>query len=190
MNMQLIGKNLTFRLVEEEDAQFILRLRLDPFLNKYISKTDSDIRKQIEWIKQYKVREKRNEEYYFIIIKNNNLEKVATVRISDFTPKRFTFGSLLIKRGAPLNYFIEIYQICFNFAFESLGFVECSFANRKANKKIINFNTMFGARKFDEDELNVYFILDKQTFKKNRKKMLGLLNLDCNAVKYQIVKQE
>jgi len=186
-NIRLIGKNLTFRYVQEDDAQFILELRLDPRLNKYISKTDSDIRKQIEWIKQYKLRQDRKQEYYFIIIENNNNEKIGTTRIYNFSQNRYTSGSLIIKKGSPLNYFVEIYQICTDFAFETLGFTECAFANRKANKKIIDFNTRFGACKFDEDELNVYFLLDKLTFNETRKKMLRMLNLNAENVKYRIV---
>jgi len=187
--MLLIGKNLTFRLVQEDDAQFILELRLDPGSNKYISKTDSDIRKQIEWIKQYKLREKRKEEYYFIILKNADKEKIGTARIYDFRQNRYTSGSLIIKRGLPPNYFIEIYQICTDFAFESLGFSECDFAIRKTNKKVIAFNTRFGACKHDEDELNVYFLLNKLTFEKNRIKMLDLLDMCLDDVKYRIVQE-
>ncbi len=175
--------------VQENDAQFILELRLDPKLSKYISKTDREISKQIEWIKRYKLRENHNLEYYFVIIENVNKEKIGTVRIYNFTKNRYTSGSLLIKKGSPLNYFIEIYQICTDFAFETLSFIECTFTHRKANQKIIDFNTRFGARKYGEDELNVHFILNKQMFQKNRMKMLDLVNLSLDDVKYRTVEE-
>lgn len=38
--MQLTGNKIILRLVEEEDSYFILKLRQNKELNKYISSTD------------------------------------------------------------------------------------------------------------------------------------------------------
>ena len=59
--------NTVLRLVVEEDAQFILQLRLDESLNRFLSKVDSNQDEQREWIKRYKCREREKLEYYFII---------------------------------------------------------------------------------------------------------------------------
>jgi len=50
LRKNLIGKNLHMRPVTVDDAQFILDLRLDPDLNKYLNKTSPSLKNQIEWI--------------------------------------------------------------------------------------------------------------------------------------------
>ena len=53
---------ISVRLVEEDDAEFILKLRTNRKLSRYLHKTDADIEKQIQWIRNYK---KRELELYF-----------------------------------------------------------------------------------------------------------------------------
>ena len=49
----LNGKYVTLREVRLEDAEFILNLRCDEKKAKYLHKTPNDIKKQIEYIKNY-----------------------------------------------------------------------------------------------------------------------------------------
>ena len=51
------------RLVVESDAEFILSLRTDTFLTRFIHSTENNLEKQIEWIRNYKEREKEGREY-------------------------------------------------------------------------------------------------------------------------------
>ena len=48
----LSTKNIKLELITEDDAEMILKLRTDPKLNKFLSKTDSSIEKQKEWIRE------------------------------------------------------------------------------------------------------------------------------------------
>ena len=57
---------LKVRAVIENDADFILKLRTDLQLARYLSKTESNIDKQISWIKEYKKRQANGKEYYLI----------------------------------------------------------------------------------------------------------------------------
>lgn len=70
MNLRL--NTINFRLVEETDAAFINSLRKNKKFNKFLSYVDDNISKQVKWIKEYKVREANEEEYYFIIQRNDN----------------------------------------------------------------------------------------------------------------------
>lgn len=54
----IIGKNINMYLVDDEDAGFIFELRSDVVKNKFLNKIDNDIKKQREWIRLYKKREK------------------------------------------------------------------------------------------------------------------------------------
>lgn len=60
----IIGKNINMYLVDDEDAGFIFELRSDVVKNKFLNKIDNDIKKQREWIRLYKKREKNKKEFY------------------------------------------------------------------------------------------------------------------------------
>ena len=90
--MLIEGKNTNLRLVEIEDAEFILNLRLDQTKSRYISKVENDLTKQINWLKDYKKRESEKKEYYFII-EDKVHEKYGVVRLYDFIDDSFCWGT-------------------------------------------------------------------------------------------------
>lgn len=65
-NFELERYGVKVRLVTEQDVSFILSLRTDKRLSRYLHKTDNDLVKQLEWMKAYKERERKGEDYYFI----------------------------------------------------------------------------------------------------------------------------
>lgn len=50
----LNAKTIKLRLIEESDAEFVLGLRCDTKLNKYLSPVQGNIQEQIEFIRNYK----------------------------------------------------------------------------------------------------------------------------------------
>ena len=72
VTMNLDMKTIRLSLVEENDAEFILSLRLDEKYNKFLSSVSSEIEDQKKWIKQYK-----NEE----IMKNAKAAKILEENI-------------------------------------------------------------------------------------------------------------
>ena len=97
----LSAKTIKFKLVEESDAEFICELRANPELNKHISQSSADIQAQRDWIRNYKMRETNNEEYYFIICRNDNNQRIGTIRLYDFkdNPKSFCWGSWILNEN-------------------------------------------------------------------------------------------
>ena len=81
----ILGKNIDLRLVEIDDAEFILALRLDPELNQYISPVENDLDKQREWIKSHRL---YSRDFYFII-QNKKQKPVGTIRIYDIQDNVF-----------------------------------------------------------------------------------------------------
>ena len=61
---------LTARLVNESDTEYILSLRTDKKLSKYIHETEDSTTKQLDWFRKYKLREYENRDYYFIYEKD------------------------------------------------------------------------------------------------------------------------
>jgi len=171
--MIIEGKSIIMRTVEIEDATFIFEMRQNKNKAKYLSKISGDIATQIEWIKKYKIREKENKEYYFVIESKNN-EKLGLVRIYDFKvinqKQSFCWGSWIVKDGAPKTTAIESALQIYEFGFKKQNFDMSHFDVRKGNDKVISFHKRFGAKIIDEDELNYYFYFFKEDYEKIRVK--------------------
>lgn len=157
------GKNINFRFVDTGDAEFILELRINERKSRFVSQVDNDLSKQIEWIHEYKKREKKGEEYYFII-EDKNKERYGCLRIYDFQGDSFCWGSWILKDGSPSSFAIESVFLVYEFAFYTLNFNNCHFSVRKDNSKVVSFHLRLGAVISSEDELNLYFQYPKKTY--------------------------
>ena len=161
------------RFVDESDAEFILQLRKDAKLSRFLSKTDPDFNNQIEWIKCYKEREKKKLEYYFITV-NEDGERFGVVRLYNIKENFFTAGSWLFKQNAPIHYSILSDIMNREFGFSVIGSDYCHFDVRKSNKSVIKYHNRFNPELIDEDDLNYYFRLSKKNFEINKLKQLKL----------------
>ncbi|SEO24035.1 Acetyltransferase (GNAT) domain-containing protein [Mucilaginibacter gossypiicola] len=164
---------LIFRLVEEGDAEFILSLRTDKVHARYLSPTDNDLQKQIDWIREYKKREEKREEFYFLFANEDN-EPVGVVRVYDIKDDTYTNGSWIVKPGC--DEFISIKSDLFlsEFAATELKNKRCVFDVRKDNKKALRFHKMF-ARVTGEDELNYYFTIDEDGAKRKNEFLTSII---------------
>lgn len=163
--MLITGKSIQLRTVEKNDAQFILSLRLDDALNKYLSPVSHDLQTQYNWIDKYKIKEKESREFYFII-QTKDGESLGTVRIYDIRGNSFCWGSWILKQGAPVYAAIETALCVYVFGFEVLGHEQSHFDVRKDNAKVNAFHRAFGAVLDSEDELNYYYHIPRWSFEK------------------------
>ena len=162
-----IAKHIRFRLVEVNDAEFILSLRLDPEKNRFISPVKDDIEAQRTWIREYKNKEKNGEEYYFII-ESKDSEKLGTIRLYEFRGDSFCWGSWILRHDAPAYAAIESVLCIYEIAFSRLGFMQSHTDVRKGNVAVKNFLVQFGAVITDDDDINYYFRMTRETFEKTR----------------------
>jgi RimJ/RimL family protein N-acetyltransferase len=169
LEMILPSKNIRLRLVTVEDAEFILKLRIDENKSKYLSKVENDIAKQKSWIENYKVREAEKHEFYFII-ESNQREFLGTVRIYDLREDSFCWGSWLLKQDAPFSAAIESALLIYEFGFYRLGYEHCHFDVIRNNLKVIKFHQNFGALKTGQDDENLYLTLTRQQYELMREK--------------------
>ncbi len=173
--MKIEGRNINLRLVELEDVNFIYQLRRDKNLNMYLSKIDEDINKQIEWLKNYKIREQEKKEYYFII-EGKNLEQFGVCRLYDFKDDSFSTGSWIIKRGSPFYVAIESMLLGYEFCFSILGYNMMYIDVIKENKKLIKHHQQLGARVIKSDNAKCYFELTKENYEKIKCKYQKFFN--------------
>ena len=92
------GKSLSLRLADEDDADFIYGLRVDPRYNQHLSVVGGTSDDQRNWLSKYKERESRGEEYYFIILRKTDHFPLGTIRVYDFIGGRqsFAVGSWIV----------------------------------------------------------------------------------------------
>jgi hypothetical protein len=175
--MILKSKGIVMRLADKNDASFILSLRLDKELGKFLSPTDPYLLKQTNWLIEYQKREKEEKEYYFIF-EDENQKPWGTIRLYNFQGDSFTYGSWLCKPNAPDCIAIKADFLCRDFAFFQLNFENCLLDVRKGNKEVLGYHKRFGSLPIGEDQLNYYFNLPKEIYIENKAKLIRLLNLD------------
>ncbi|AVZ84742.1 GNAT family N-acetyltransferase [Acinetobacter sp. WCHA45] len=159
MNLSL--KTIRLRFVEELDAEFILKLRLDSRYNKFLSNVSDDIQVQRDWIKKYKVDEGNKEQFYFIIERLDGVP-CGTVRIYDLKEDSFCWGSWILNEDKTPYSAWECSYLIYKFGFEVLKCNKSHFNVMKGNEGVINFHKKMGAIEMYEDEKNLFFMITQQ----------------------------
>lgn len=158
------GNRLIFVPVNEEDAKFILDLRLSS-KGTYLSKTANDLFLQKEFIT--KSISDHNQQYF--IIKNEENESIGTIRLYDPIDNSICWGSWIIKDGVRKSYSIESALILYNYAFYC-GFYNAHIDVRKKNRSVISFHEKFGAKLIKETKEDNYYQLEFYTILQSLKK--------------------
>lgn len=154
---------IILRLVEIEDAKFILKLRTDIELGRFISPTSPKFEDQVKWIQDYKTREKSGLEYYFIAQDQiGNL--YGTIRLYNFDKDSFEIGSWLFRSDSPMGMAVKAHFIGFEIGFEFLKKEYSRFEIRKRNRPVLRYMKDFKTTLVGEDELNYYYTLSKENF--------------------------
>lgn len=170
--------NLNFRFVDEEDAEFILSLRNDIKLSKFISPTSSSISDQVNWIKEYKKKENNNTEFYIICLTKDGKTKLGLNRLYNIKDNSFEIGSWLFKKSSNNNASVLADLFCRTLLFDIEKFERCVFEVRKKNKSVVRYHKMFNPTLIDEDALNYYYELTRQKFYETKNKLIKMLQND------------
>lgn len=161
--MKLISGDLVLRSVEVEDAEFILSLRLDKEINKYLSHVTNDIEEQVKWIKNYKSREFDKIEFYFII-ENIDGIKYGTLRAYDIQDSECMWGSYILTKDRPQNFSYRSANLLFDFLFNTLKVNTIKMEAYKKNTRSIHVCENLGFRIFDSDDEKYYMSLNKSEY--------------------------
>ena len=138
--------NLSIRLVEEYDASFIVDLRNNSKLNRYLNSTSANIEDQIQWIRKYKINEQLKKEFYFVIQENGI--KRGLYRIYKINNVSFTVGSWLFDSCENNELPILTDLVIGDFGFYELNKSIMLFDVRKKNIKVIKlYDVNFHLRK-------------------------------------------
>lgn len=154
------GKYINLRTAEISDAEFILSLRLNKKLSRYLKPTDPSIEKQKLWIEQ---KQKQKNDYHMIIeLKDGS--KIGVIAVYDIKDGIFEWGRWIISPNSPIYVSLESCYLAYNFAFNTLGLIETKSKIRKNNKSVLRFHLNYGAEITKEDDVYVYISYHKNDF--------------------------
>lgn len=169
---------IEIRFVEELDSAKIVQLRTDAILSRFLHKTNPDIEEQKRYIRDYKIREQENLEYYFAFSLLGNKDAIGFYRLYniDYITKSFTIGSWIFEQNIPQNIAILGDILAKEFGFDELNFDVCYFDVRRRNKKVLKYHNLFEPVFIrEDDEENNYYFLTKVNFEKNKNEILNFL---------------
>lgn len=159
---------LTFRFVNECDADFIVSLRTDSKLGRFINKTDNSIVKQKEWTRDYKKRENDGLDYYFLFSGQDGT-KYGVCRIYNIVEGYHSTGSWLFSSQAPFGAAFLGDIITHEIAFELFPNSKYRFDIDKENTNVARFAMSFHPTIIGETEHSISYENTKENFEKYKK---------------------
>lgn len=154
-NFSLERYGLKVRLVNENDAEFIVALRSDPNKTKYMITLNNKTENQVKWIHEYKKREKEGLDFYFIYSNKDN-KPIGLNRIShvDYIEKTAVSASWITIGGLLYEPFL-MQLILSEIAFNVLGIDKLKGQIHIKNNRLIRFYKLFDA-KFEDNGSDFY----------------------------------
>lgn len=162
---RVAGARLDLRLVGVDDAAYIQNLRTDPRYNAHLSAVSGTVQDQASWIASYKEREATGQELYFIMERKDG-RQCGTVRLYEITAESFSWGSWILDENKPAKAALESAMLVYRIAFNRLCLMRAVFDVRRDNVRTLAFHDRFGATRVREDDLNVYYVFDRETFER------------------------
>lgn len=162
------------RLVNEEDAEFIVAIRTDEKLARFIHPTDADVQQQMEWIREYKQREAEGTDYYYMFLKDGVRQGVAriyNIHDEDFTSGSWVFAQNAVKGSAILGDIISR-ELAFEQHPQAINFFDV----RKDNITVQRYAHSYHPTILVEDEQNVFYSVTRDNFEKYKHLYIRLAN--------------
>ena len=130
------------RPVTLEDAAFIVELRSDPLLNRYLHEISPRVDDQVVWLERYFA---RPDDYYFIVEDADSGERHGTIGIYDVETELASaeWGRWILKRGSMAA--LESAWLVYEAGFAKLGLAILSSRTLVENPRVASFHDGFGA---------------------------------------------
>jgi hypothetical protein len=164
-------------LVTTKDAPFIVELRNNPQLNTHLSATSAAVADQVKWIEAYKEREKKGEEFYFVITENG--ERKGLYRLYRINPTSFTIGSWLFTKCSYQNLPLLTEILMDEVGFFVLNKKIMLFDTRKDNQRVLRYSAIKKPLHYTEDEKHHYFLLQREQWEEAKERLFRFFRLDA-----------
>jgi RimJ/RimL family protein N-acetyltransferase len=169
------GPELTLRLIEPSDAKYVHDLRTNTSYGKYLSPVTGGIIDQEYWIKAYKAREARREEFYYVIQRRDSV-RCGLVRLYDITTNSFTWGSWILDYNKPPKAALESALLSFGVGFDLLGLTRASVDVRIENQHARNFYHRLGMTESHRTSQDIFFNYTRDRYHADRDRLFSILS--------------
>jgi len=133
------GKTIILSAVTIADSEFILRLRTDKIIGKFLNPTEKDVQSQEIWIRNQR---SRMNDYYFLI-SDCNSTPIGTISLYNIINFQGEFGRWICPGNSVQA--LESAMLLHDFGFDVLGLNSIFSLTNTLNRPAINFNKSFGA---------------------------------------------
>lgn len=176
IDYKLEGKYVNLRSVTEDDAEFILDVRNDPRISKYLPPLNVTVEQQRQWI----AKQRADRDSYYFILETPDLKPIGTLSIYDIVDDHGE-GGRSCSIGEPAAN-IEASVLLNNFTFETLGLSYATIWVYEGNKAVISLNEAFGYEwvsegKDDDGQPFRVGILHKEVYLRKRERILKRLRI-------------
>ena len=160
LQIRLRGRSLILREATIADAAFIVALRCDPQLSRFIKRTDPSVAAQEVWLREYPLRP----DDYLFVCDDLSGKSWGTMHIACVHGTAFDPGSWIFRADAPVGASVEAFLLVCRFGFDRLGCDMATFYVRRANEHVWRFHESCGAIRSHEDADYFYYSLDHIAF--------------------------
>lgn len=135
------------RPVTLEDAPFIVALRTDPLLNRFVHEISGRVEDQASWIQGYLL---RPDDYYFIVEDADSSEPQGTIGLyhAKSESKNAEWGRWILKRGSMAA--LESAWLIYEAGFSELQLANLCSRTLAENRAVVSFHDSFGASRVAE----------------------------------------
>ncbi|MFN4128553.1 MAG: GNAT family N-acetyltransferase [Paracoccaceae bacterium] len=158
------GPNISLRLIQPSDADYVYGLRLNQDYNEHLSAVGGTAEDQRSWITGYKTREAAMTELYYIVERRDGIP-CGTLRLYNIASPSFEWGSWILDTNKTRKAALESAVLAYRIAFDLLDLEKAVFDVRKGNTRTLAFHHRFGAIETRQDDENTYFTYPKSTFR-------------------------
>lgn len=168
------GKNSNLRIANEKDAEFILDLRLNPLLNRFIGPTDPSVENQRRWIENSYNKET---DFHFIIEdKAGNRYGTIAIYDADYENSEAEWGRWVIKPNSPIVCSIESNILAIQFALRILGLKKLKGGANHLNKEVVYFHKLY-VTVSSVDDKHIWFFVEETNLIKLLKRFKNFHNI-------------
>ena len=129
------------RPIRDSDAEFIIKLRSDPELNRFLHSTSPNLNIQLDWLAQYYV---RPGDWYFVIENRSDSTAEGLVSLYDLEVQHgcAEWGRWILRKGSVAA--IESAWLIYRCAFEELSLREVYCRTVAENESAVSFHDSCG----------------------------------------------
>jgi RimJ/RimL family protein N-acetyltransferase len=140
-DLTLEGSTLRLRPVTDADAEFIVALRGDPNLSRFLHATSTRVQDQLDWLRLYY---ERPDDYYFVIERRGSDRPEGLVALYDIDTERGSgeWGRWILKAGSLAA--AESAWLIYRCAFERLELREVYCRTVAENRSVVSFHDSCG----------------------------------------------